>query len=284
MILLIKIFASLGQVECAFGPCEVPGGGPGEICDDGFCPSRVCRGHRRPVRVNRFCRDSRAAVGAAKPNAVATATPAEATKPETAAPLGHQASDAELPPAAEDDSAAAAASRCLRPSRRCSPTSISHHQVMTVSDTSGEIGEAGRFHPRAAATRRRPAPTPRAGRRACTTRASTTGRRCRMRCSSRTASPCTRPTPSAISDSPASHGCVRLHPKNAKIFYNLVQKHGEPLTQDRGARQAAVFGRGRRWSQRRYQRYQPYGFFASQPYYDQRRVRRQRYGGGYNTW
>ncbi|RFC65076.1 L,D-transpeptidase [Fulvimarina endophytica] len=25
---------------------------------------------------------------------------------------------------------------------------------------------------------------------------------------------------------PASHGCVRLHPANAKRFYNLVRKHG----------------------------------------------------------
>jgi len=25
----------------------------------------------------------------------------------------------------------------------------------------------------------------------------------------------------------ASHGCIRLHPKNAKIFYNMIQKHGK---------------------------------------------------------
>ncbi|EAU43137.1 hypothetical protein FP2506_09846 [Fulvimarina pelagi HTCC2506] len=25
---------------------------------------------------------------------------------------------------------------------------------------------------------------------------------------------------------PASHGCVRLHPANAKAFYNLVRRHG----------------------------------------------------------
>ena len=29
---------------------------------------------------------------------------------------------------------------------------------------------------------------------------------------------------------PASHGCVRSHPKNAKVFYDLVQKHGMQLT------------------------------------------------------
>jgi lipoprotein-anchoring transpeptidase ErfK/SrfK len=26
---------------------------------------------------------------------------------------------------------------------------------------------------------------------------------------------------------PASHGCVRLHPKNAAIFFNLIQKYGK---------------------------------------------------------
>ena len=29
---------------------------------------------------------------------------------------------------------------------------------------------------------------------------------------------------------PASHGCVRSHPKNAKVFYDLVQKHGMQMT------------------------------------------------------
>ncbi len=29
---------------------------------------------------------------------------------------------------------------------------------------------------------------------------------------------------------PASHGCVRLHPANAKIFYKLVQKNGKENT------------------------------------------------------
>jgi len=29
---------------------------------------------------------------------------------------------------------------------------------------------------------------------------------------------------------PASHGCVRLHPKNAAIFFNLVQKRGKKNT------------------------------------------------------
>ncbi|MDH4982823.1 L,D-transpeptidase [Hyphomicrobium sp. D-2] len=29
---------------------------------------------------------------------------------------------------------------------------------------------------------------------------------------------------------PASHGCIRSHPKNAKVFYDLVQKHGREMT------------------------------------------------------
>jgi hypothetical protein len=37
--------------------------------------------------------------------------------------------------------------------------------------------------------------------------------------------------------SPASHGCIRLSPANAKTFYNLVQRHGLKMTR------VAVFGR-----------------------------------------
>ena len=29
---------------------------------------------------------------------------------------------------------------------------------------------------------------------------------------------------------PASHGCVRLHPKNAAVFFNLVQRQGKKNT------------------------------------------------------
>ncbi|UOM36086.1 L,D-transpeptidase [Acuticoccus sp. I52.16.1] len=32
---------------------------------------------------------------------------------------------------------------------------------------------------------------------------------------------------------PASHGCVRLHPSNAKTLYNLVQQHGPGNTRIR---------------------------------------------------
>ena len=30
---------------------------------------------------------------------------------------------------------------------------------------------------------------------------------------------------------PASHGCVRLHPENARILYNMVKAHGSGATQ-----------------------------------------------------
>ncbi len=91
---------------------------------------------------------------------------------------------------------------------------------------------------------------------------------------------------------PASHGCVRVHPRDAKIFYNLVQKHGEKLTQivvhgtppytpavaerlDRGYRQPT---------------FTPFAFFGSPPPAYQPRKRRykrqQQYGGGgfFGTW
>jgi len=29
---------------------------------------------------------------------------------------------------------------------------------------------------------------------------------------------------------PASHGCIRLHPKNAKVLFNLVRKYGKANT------------------------------------------------------
>jgi lipoprotein-anchoring transpeptidase ErfK/SrfK len=83
---------------------------------------------------------------------------------------------------------------------------------------------------------------------------------------------------------PASHGCVRAHPANAKIFYNLVQKHGMEMTRvtvhGKPPYSPAVAERPRR-------RYQPgyssYGFFGGPPAYEQRK--RQRYGAGnYGYW
>ncbi len=91
--------------------------------------------------------------------------------------------------------------------------------------------------------------------------------------------------------SPASHGCVRAAPKNAKIFYKLVEKHGMQLTQVtvRGKPPYSPVIAERR--QRRYaqQTFQPFGggFFGyqQQTYEPPRRVKRQRYGGGYgNAW
>jgi hypothetical protein len=87
---------------------------------------------------------------------------------------------------------------------------------------------------------------------------------------------------------PASHGCVRAHPRDAKRFYNLVEKHGKKLTK------VVVHGSPPYTpavAERRYRRYQeptfaPFGFFAAQPpiyqpYQRRRGSRRQQYGGSY---
>jgi lipoprotein-anchoring transpeptidase ErfK/SrfK len=86
--------------------------------------------------------------------------------------------------------------------------------------------------------------------------------------------------------SPASHGCVRLHPKNAKTFYNLVHNHGEKLTR------VTVHGTPpytpvvAERSRRRYAQptFSPFSFFGNAPpSYEprKRRYKRQQYGGGY---
>ena len=88
---------------------------------------------------------------------------------------------------------------------------------------------------------------------------------------------------------PASHGCVRSHPKNAKIFYDLVQKHGMQMTrvtvQGKPPYSPAVADapRRRRTAQ---PAYQPFGgFFGySQPSYQQKAKKKKQYGGSYNTW
>ncbi len=93
--------------------------------------------------------------------------------------------------------------------------------------------------------------------------------------------------------SPASHGCVRSHPKNAKVFYDLVQKHGMQMTRVtvRGKPPySPVVAEGRR---RRYAQAQPVskpwgGFFgysqqsAYQP--KAKKLKKKQYGGAYNTW
>jgi lipoprotein-anchoring transpeptidase ErfK/SrfK len=83
---------------------------------------------------------------------------------------------------------------------------------------------------------------------------------------------------------PASHGCVRLALRNARTFYDLVDKHGMALTQ------IVVHGKppySPMVAQRRYEQpmFKPFGgFFADdQPAY-QRRARlrgRQIYGGAW---
>ena len=65
---------------------------------------------------------------------------------------------------------------------------------------------------------------------------------------------------------PASHGCVRSHPKNAKIFYDLVQKHGMQMTRVtvRGKppySPVVAEGRRRRVAQAQ-PAFQPFGFFG----------------------
>jgi lipoprotein-anchoring transpeptidase ErfK/SrfK len=89
---------------------------------------------------------------------------------------------------------------------------------------------------------------------------------------------------------PASHGCVRSHPKNAKIFYNLVQKHGMQMTRvtvrGKAPYSPAVADGPRR---RRYAQPAPQwgGFFGySQPAYQPKakRAKKKQYGGSYNTW
>jgi lipoprotein-anchoring transpeptidase ErfK/SrfK len=88
---------------------------------------------------------------------------------------------------------------------------------------------------------------------------------------------------------PASHGCVRLHTRDAKTFYNLVEKHGNKLTQIKvhgtPPYSPAVAERPRR----RYQQqvFSPFSFFGAPPPAYQpkkRRYRRQQYGGGYSAW
>lgn len=91
---------------------------------------------------------------------------------------------------------------------------------------------------------------------------------------------------------PASHGCVRAHPKNAKVFYDLVQKHGMQMTR------VTVKGKPPyspvvAEPRRRPQRYaQPAsanwgGLFGySQQAYQPKakKFKKKQYGGTYNTW
>jgi hypothetical protein len=89
---------------------------------------------------------------------------------------------------------------------------------------------------------------------------------------------------------PASHGCVRSHPKNAKVFYDLVQKHGMQMTrvtvQGKPPYSPAVADGPRR---RRYAQpaYQPFSFFGynQQAYQPKvKKAKKKQYGGSYNTW
>jgi lipoprotein-anchoring transpeptidase ErfK/SrfK len=86
---------------------------------------------------------------------------------------------------------------------------------------------------------------------------------------------------------PASHGCVRSHPKNAKVFYDLVKKHGMQLTRvtvkgspPGGTGPLVAEGRRRRYVQPAYQPAWGGMFGYSQP----KKAKKRQYGGGYNTW
>ena len=79
---------------------------------------------------------------------------------------------------------------------------------------------------------------------------------------------------------PASHGCVRSHPKNAKVFYDLVQKHGMqlPRVTVRGKppySPVVAEGRRRRVAQAQpaFQGFSMFGY--SQPYQPKRRNSRR---------
>ena len=90
---------------------------------------------------------------------------------------------------------------------------------------------------------------------------------------------------------PASHGCVRSHPKNAKVFYDLVQKHGMQMTRVtvRGKppySPAVADGQRRRRVAQAQPAYQPFGLFGYSAQYQPKKKykKKQQYGGGYNTW
>jgi len=87
--------------------------------------------------------------------------------------------------------------------------------------------------------------------------------------------------------SPASHGCVRSHTRDAKKFYNLVHKHGLKLTKIvvHGTPPYTPVVQERRRYRPRRDTYQPFFFAAPPPSYQprQRRYQRQRYGG-YGSW
>jgi lipoprotein-anchoring transpeptidase ErfK/SrfK len=90
---------------------------------------------------------------------------------------------------------------------------------------------------------------------------------------------------------PASHGCVRANPKNAKIFYELVQKHGMQMTRVTVKGKppySPVVAEPRRRQQRYAQPGPAWGglFGYNQPAYQPKakKLKKKQYGGTYNTW
>lgn len=219
------------------------------------------------------------------PIVVAAADPAAEAKAET----GPQASDALLPPAAITAPAAAEAAPGLAPPE---PTLFAvidlSSQTMTVSDASGVIASWK------ISSARRGYRTP--------TGFYTPHYTARMHYSKQYGF---SPMPYSVFFNegvavhgtreignlgrPASHGCVRSHPKNAKIFYDLVQKHGMQMTRvtvkgtpPGGVGPLVAEGRRRRYATAK-PVYQPAwgGMFGySQP----KKAKKKQYGGSYNTW
>jgi lipoprotein-anchoring transpeptidase ErfK/SrfK len=90
---------------------------------------------------------------------------------------------------------------------------------------------------------------------------------------------------------PASHGCVRSHPKNAKVFYDLVQKHGMQMTRVTVSGKppyspAVADGpRRRRYAQPAYQPFNGFFGYSQQAYQPKvKKAKKKQYGGSYNTW
>jgi hypothetical protein len=84
---------------------------------------------------------------------------------------------------------------------------------------------------------------------------------------------------------------VRSHPKNAKVFYDLVQKHGMQMTrvtvQGKPPYSPAVADgpRRRRYAQPAYQPFNGFFGYNQQAYQPKaKKPKKKQYGGSYNTW
>lgn len=221
---------------------------------------------------------------------VAAADPGEAI--EAVRPEGHQAFDAALPPAVEEgeDVAATEPAAALPPPKPTLFASVDlGKQRMTVSDKNGVIaswkissGRYGHLTPTGTHTPHYTA---------------------RMHYSKQYYN---SPMPYSVFFNrgiavhgtndlrnlgrPASHGCIRSHPKHAKIFYDLVQKHGREMTRVTVHGKAPASAPVARKQKR--QRYaQPqwnggglFGYSQQPKYKKHKKYKKQQYGGGGLFW